>query len=299
MTTPSDPRNDAFPFTPLVIIGAGRSGTNALRDALIRLPGLATWPCDEINPIWRHGNIDHPDDEISPQKATPPVRRYIRRAFRRIWRQRGRPNVVVEKTCANSLRVPFVDTVLPEARYIHIVRNGFDVIASAQKRWRGELEISGLPYFLAKARYAPPSDLPRYALSAIRTRLAVRTGRREHLESWGPRFAGIDMLSMASVEELAARQWVACVTASDKAFADIDPSRVFQLRYEDFTADAVGTLSRIVSWLGVTATDEDITKAAFTVRSSCVGEGLKLGGTLPDEVKTLLLRSLAAHKYTN
>ncbi|MDH3511417.1 MAG: sulfotransferase [Gammaproteobacteria bacterium] len=289
---------DKFPFTPLVIIGAGRSGTNALRDALVRLDDFGTWPCDEINPIWRHGNIDYPDDEIPPQNATPSVRRYIRGAFRRIWRQQGRPNFVVEKTCANALRVPFVDTVLPEARFIHIVRNGFDVVASAEKRWRGDLEIPGLPYFLAKARYAPPSDLPRYALSAIRTRLAVRTGRRKHLESWGPRFAGIDVLSEASIEELVARQWAACVTASDKAFAEIDPSRVFQLRYEDFTADAARTLSSILSWLGEKAAEEDITKAASQVWSSSVGKGRTLAETLPEEVKTLLLQQLSTHGYT-
>lgn len=298
MTARSDTCDDDFRFRPLVIIGAGRSGTNALRDALVRLDDFATWPCDEINPIWRHGNLDHPDDEIPPKKATPAVRRYIRSAFRKIWRRQACPNVVVEKTCANSLRVPFVDSVLPEAKYIHIVRNGFDVVASAQKRWRGELEVPGLRYFLAKARYAPPGDLPRYALSAIRTRLAVHTGRRQHLESWGPRFAGIDMLSEASVEELVARQWAACVTASDKAFAEIDSSRVFQLRYEDFTANAAGILSGIVSWLGEKAAEEDITKAAFPVRASSVGRGSKLGATLPDDVKSLLLPPLAAHGYS-
>ena len=41
---------------PVVIIGAARSGTNMLRDVLVKLPGVGTWPCDEINYIWRHGN---------------------------------------------------------------------------------------------------------------------------------------------------------------------------------------------------------------------------------------------------
>ena len=44
----------------VVIIGAPRSGTNMLRDVLTSLPGFATWPCDEINLIWRHGNRDLP-----------------------------------------------------------------------------------------------------------------------------------------------------------------------------------------------------------------------------------------------
>ena len=200
----SDPQSP-LPFTPLVIIGAGRSGTNALRDALTRLPRFATWPCDEINPIWRHGNLDFPNDEIPAERASPAVRKSIRRAFQRIWRQQGRPEFVVEKTCANALRVPFVDAVLPEARYIHIVRNGFDIVASAQKRWRGELEIPGLPYYLAKARYAPLTDLPHYAVSAVRNRLAIKLGRQEHFDSWGPRFAGLEALAETPLDEIVAR----------------------------------------------------------------------------------------------
>ena len=58
---------------PLVIIGAGRSGTNMLRDVLCRMPGLGTWPCDEINYIWRHGNRAHPDDEFPGGFARPKV----------------------------------------------------------------------------------------------------------------------------------------------------------------------------------------------------------------------------------
>ena len=32
-------------------------GHNMLRDVLTKLPGVATWPCDEINYIWRHGTV--------------------------------------------------------------------------------------------------------------------------------------------------------------------------------------------------------------------------------------------------
>ena len=46
-----------FDFIPLIIIGAGRSGTNILRDSLCKVDGVVTWNCDEINPLWRHGNI--------------------------------------------------------------------------------------------------------------------------------------------------------------------------------------------------------------------------------------------------
>ena len=55
----------------LVIIGAPRSGTNMLRDVLTSFDGIGTWPCDEINYIWRHGNVRYPSDEIPADRATP------------------------------------------------------------------------------------------------------------------------------------------------------------------------------------------------------------------------------------
>ncbi|MBU2167321.1 MAG: sulfotransferase [Alphaproteobacteria bacterium] len=297
MNADNGSRDEPLGFTPLVIVGAGRSGTNALRDALTRLSGFATWPCDEINPIWRHGNLDWPNDEIPPERATPAVRRSVRNAFRRIWRQQGRPEFVVEKTCANTLRVPFVDSILPEARYIHIVRNGIDIVASAQKRWRGELEMPGLPYFLAKARYAPIGDLPRYAVSALRNRLAVRLGRKEHFDSWGPRFQGIEALSDAPLDEIVARQWAACVRASDEAFSAIEPGRVLQLRYEDFTNDPAGSLTLVARWLGTAHADDALASAASSVRATSVGKGMALAETLPAAVRNVLDAPMRAHGY--
>ncbi|WP_417809966.1 sulfotransferase family protein [Thioclava sp.] len=287
----------SLPFTPLIIIGAGRSGTNALRDALTRLPSFATWPCDEINPIWRHGNLDWPNDEIPPERATPAVRKSIRSSFQRIWRQQGRPDFVVEKTCANALRVPFVDAVFPEARYIHIVRNGFDIVASARKRWRGELEVPGLPYYLAKARYAPLSDLPHYAISALRNQLAIKFGRQEHFDSWGPRFEELDKLASAPLEEIVARQWAACVTSSDMAFEQINTSRVFVLRYEDFTHNPFDVLTKITYWLGITASETQLEEATSSIRASSVGKGQDVAETLPDNIKSLLVPPLRAHGY--
>src|SRR5699024_12209800 len=118
---------------PVVIIGAPRSGTNMLRDVLCSLDHVATWPCDEINYIWRHGNLRYPSDELPPKRATVPVRRYIRRQFDWVMRRYG-VRYVVEKTCANSLRVPFVDAVVPEAKYVFIRRDGLDAVGSAMGR---------------------------------------------------------------------------------------------------------------------------------------------------------------------
>ncbi len=284
-------------FTPVVIIGAGRSGTNVLRDMLTRMPGFATWNCDEINPIWRHGNLSWPDDEIPVQAATPRVRRYIRGAFQRIWSQEGQPRFVVEKTCANSLRVPFVDTVLPEAKYLYIVRSGIDVVASARKRWQGDLEIPGLPYFAAKARYTPLSDLPIYAWSFIRSRLGLMLGKNKRLSVWGPRFAGMSEMGESPLEEICARQWSACINSADEAFARIASERVMTLRYEDLTANPTAVLTEILGFLEAETDAATISKSADLVHSTSVGKGRALLEELPLSTLGILKAPLAAHGY--
>lgn len=138
-------------YESVVIVGAPRSGTNMLRDMLIKLPGVGTWPCDEINYIWRHGNVAYHSDEFTVEMATPKVKSYIRGHFDRLVNSRGL-DTVIEKTCANSLRIGFVDKVLPEAKYIFIVRDGMDVVGSALQRWTASLD---LPYIMRKARYVP------------------------------------------------------------------------------------------------------------------------------------------------
>ncbi len=71
-------------FNPVIIIGAPRSGTNMLRDVLTSFEKIGTWPCDEINYIWRHGNVRYPSDEIPRERATEPVKNYIRQHFQKI-----------------------------------------------------------------------------------------------------------------------------------------------------------------------------------------------------------------------
>lgn len=286
----------ALTFTPVIILGAGRSGTNALRDMLTAMPGFATWNCDEINPIWRHGNIGWPDDEIPADRATPRIRAFIRKAFRRVWTSSGRPPFVVEKTCANTLRVPFVDAVLPEAKYIHIVRDGRDVVASASKRWRGDLELPGLPYFMAKARYVPLSDLPVYGWRFLRSRLGILTGRQDRLSVWGPRYRGMDAETDTPLELICARQWSTCVDRADGGLAAIDPGRVHTLRYEDLAADPVAGLSGILDFLGAEVPQSAVAKAAQGFHGGSVGKG-KRGATLQAPSQAAMAQTLSTHGY--
>ena len=198
-------------YRPFVIIGAPRSGTNMLRDVLCTFNRVSTWPCDEINYIWRHGNIRYPSDEIPESRATPGVRSYIRGQFAKLAKTED-CDYVVEKTCANSLRVPFVDAVVPEAKYVFIYRDGIDATGSAKLRWTAKLDI---PYILEKMRFVPKIDLPYYGLRYFWARVYRLISREKRLAFWGPALDDMPtILQKHTLNEVCALQWQRCV---DKA----------------------------------------------------------------------------------
>lgn len=282
-------------FRSVIIIGAPRSGTNMLRDMLTEIPGVGTWPCDEINYIWRHGNVRYPTDEFTAEMATPPIQRYIGRAFDRLAKRQDL-NVVAEKTCANSLRVPFVDRISPKARYIFIYRDGMDAVGSAVKRWKAELDI---PYLMRKARYVPPSDLPYYACRYVWNRFYRLLSREERLAFWGPLFSGYkDALQKYSLAEVCALQWKHCVDLSEQAFAEIEPERILRVKYEDFVTDSFNELDRICSALGLQMDSEQLRAATAKVTECSVGKGRRsLSPEIMEKIRPHIQDSLERYGY--
>jgi hypothetical protein len=255
-------------FQPVIIIGAARSGTNMLRDALTRLPRVATWPCDEINYVWRHRHARFPTDELRPEHATPPDCAYIRSVFASLA-QDTNANWVVEKTCANSLRVEFIRKVLPEAKFVFLVRDGRDVVASALKRWHVGLDLR---YTLRKARFVPARDLPFYAWQYLRRRAHRHVSRERRLASWGPRFVGMDdLLKNCSLAEVCAEQWRQCVERAALGLEAVSADRLCTIRYEDFVRSPVREFSRICSFLGASVSSDQVTRLLRQVSESSIG----------------------------
>ena len=253
----------------LIIIGAGRSGTNMLRDVLTMAPGIGTWPCDEINYIWRHGNRGWNTDELDVSHARPAVRSFIQDAFTRVARC-GNLAWIVEKTCANSVRVPFVHQVVPDARFVMIVRDGRDVVSSAMKRWRAPLDLR---YILAKARFVPPSDVPYYAIRYLANRMSSLTNEDRRLASWGPRCDGLhDVLRADGLVAACAHQWARCVSLASTALDALPKDRVVRIRYEDFVRQPTDGLERIGALLDQPLPRQAMDAAARFVSPASVGK---------------------------
>ena len=163
------------------------------------------------------------------------------------------------------------DAIFPDARYVFIVRHGLDATASAMRRWTGS---TSLGYLARKARWTPPTDLPRFVWRTIRTRVASRSS--DALATWGPRYTGMsEMAASGPLHAVCAEQWVRCVNAATDYLDELPGDRVLRLVYEDVVADPATTLARITEFIGVAAPDLSGDPAFTGISGTSVGKGAR------------------------
>jgi hypothetical protein len=235
---------------PIILIGAARSGTKFLRDMLASGAGTAAVPYD-VNYVWRYG-AEETDDVLDPEELTEKRKRFIRDALR-LQAQAGSSDTLIEKTVANTLRVPFVEAVYPQARYVHLIRDGRDVAESAMRQWRNPPDWSALA---RKLRKMPVRNLGYVTWFGWNFVKGLSSGRKGG-KIWGPRFPGIE--AFAEVEPLArvcARQWLESYTRASIELPKLanTGSRVFTIRYEDLIRDETA-LSVLVDKLALVDKD--------------------------------------------
>lgn len=256
-------------YTKLIIIGAPRSGTNMLRDVLTSMDKFSTWPCDEINYIWRYKNSHYISDELSSDMASIKTKKYILKQFDWVY-SRYATEIIVEKTCANSLRVPFVDQVVPDAKYLFIHRNGIDVALSASKKWKNSFNLI---YLLKKARFVPKLDILYYGYRYFKNLIHQIFSRDKRLAFWGPQINNINnLLINHSLNEVSILQWQRCVEASYNAFQKMDSSRWLEIKYDVFVKNPQKELGRILRFLNVDFDDKLLIEATKNIHSSSVGK---------------------------
>ena len=280
---------------PVIIIGAPRSGTNILRDTLVEFNDVCTWPFDETNFLWKKGHKINENDELSIDQLSKDKILYVKKEFKKISRK-NKSNTVIEKTCANSLRIPFVDSVIPDAKYIFICRDGIDATGSAKLRWRAKLEFN---YIFQKLKYVPLSDIPFYGIRYLWSRIYRIFSKDSRLSIWGPSLNGMsEMFKNYSLNEVCALQWQRCVDSSEEALSKLPDENVFRVRYEDFVSEPAIFIDKILRFLNKDVSIELVQAAVTNVSADNVGKGRKaLGDDEVLKLESLIETTLKRYEY--
>jgi hypothetical protein len=131
---------------PVFIIAAPRSGSTLLFETLACTPGFSSfggeahWLVEDV-PALRPGAPGVDSNRLTAAQATAEVATAIRRAaLPRLQGPQGRPPAtgarLLEKTPKNSLRIPFLKQVFPDARFIFLWRDPRENISSIIEAWR-------------------------------------------------------------------------------------------------------------------------------------------------------------------
>lgn len=210
---------------PIFIIGAPRSGTSLLYAILRTSTRLGHWP-GEAHEVWESDY--HPvlrsweSNVLTADDVTGESAERIRRSFFLVT---GTKRRLIDKTPRNSLRIPFIETLFPDARYVYLQRDGRDNVNSLINAWRTPRYRT---YELPEPHSIPGVD-PRW------WKFVLYPGWRQ--DAGGP------------IEVVGAKQWVVCNDLALESSRSIPPGRWTDIRYERMVADPVAEIGRVMDFL--------------------------------------------------
>ena len=249
-------------FSPIFIIGCGRSGTTILGKTLSEHPDIKylneprrlwhkVYP--EFN-IWEE-NISNPV-LFADEKNTDSIRtNQLQKLF---FREQVLSNskVVLEKLPINNFRLKFLKKSFPKAKFIYLTRNGLEVSKSIERRIQKQNWFIGKKYELLKeyeqktsSEYNPKTDLEK--------------------GMW---------------------EWKLSIMESDNFFKNLKKSQYIHLSYQDFIENPEKKTQDIFNFLNLNSSEGLVKNISGTIQrknpkqETIETENLKeIGGELLNE----------------
>ena len=202
---------------PILVVGSQNSGTTVLADVLALHPQIANRSEERV--LWEK-NFHAKDFDLlkTADDATPADIRRIRGNFCYFQWLTGKP-FIVNKHPENCFRIHYMKKIFPEARLIHIVRDGHAAINSNNKR--------------AVPR-SPAEDVPFGGYS-----------RPPGWQKW------LDRTKLEQFSYMWSESALYAARAGRKYSKDY-----LEVRYEDLTANPSEVVTDIWKWLGLEVTPE-------------------------------------------
>jgi hypothetical protein len=216
---------------------------------------------------WYHGDLE--DDIRTEAHADERTTRFVRKEFAIYQSKAGNP-IIAEKLPQHSMQIPFVDAVFPEARYLHIYRDGRDVTLSIAEQWKAREAVLergnalALPRVFMQMMRRQPFLRNRVQAVLFEARQHKSISPRRYLNKarwggiagWGPRFEGWpEALAKHTLMEFHALQWAESVDHILKGKRLIPDSRWLDISYESLVSDPSEIFNRVFGFLSVPPMD--------------------------------------------
>lgn len=252
------------------IIGSPRSGTTILGEILDKHDQISQWY--EPYFVWDLHFRTRLHDERTAEEATPRICNQIYTAFLKYKKKTG-SKIVVDKSPRNSLKIPFIRKIFPQARFIHILRDGRDATLSIHKEWLRRKSIVDDPqkinhFDYKNALMVADKWLQRqsFMMDKIRALWFETHGhfinKKKHLNrlrwngevGWGPRFKGWETLFYEkSMLQFNAIQWLKCIESIEKNLSKIPVEQKIEIRYEELIKKGEQIITYILKFLELEA----------------------------------------------
>jgi hypothetical protein len=198
---------------PVFVVGCSRSGTTVTYETIAMSPRLLSFG-HEIPEFWDslwgpHHN--HWESEAAGAEHALPAHRD---AAQRYFFQRLGLGRVLDKTCINVMRVPYLYALFPNARFVYIHRDGRDNVSSLMDGWLHDGHF-------ALGKLLGPFPCP----------VAIDGGAFHEWSFFLP--PGWRDYNDAPLEEVCALQWLAANRCALDASRQLPAEQWIRLRYED------------------------------------------------------------------
>ncbi|UVO52270.1 sulfotransferase [Sphingomonas sp. SUN019] len=217
---------------PVFIVSSPRAGSSMLFLSLAQAPGAFTIGGESHQLIEGVPGL-HPfqrgwtSNRLTAEDATAPIAEELARRFHANLRDRdgvaptGRVRLI-EKTPKNSLRVPFLDRIFPDAQFVYLYRDPRETLASMIEAW-------------TSGRFRTYPRLPGWR--GLPWSLLLTPGWRD--------------LNGLALPEIVARQWAATTDVLLADLAMLAPGRVHAIDYAAVTATPAKAMRALANAVGL------------------------------------------------
>ena len=259
---------------PVFVVGCSRSGTTITYETLAAAPQFLKFGW-EIPQFWDglYGPLNNGwHSEAAGKENARPEHRDA--AFRYFYQRLGQ-GWVLDKTCINVMRIPYLHALFPRAKFVFIQRDGRDNISSMMDGWRygrtdGDFHLSKF--------FGPFPDS-----------VSINCGE---FTDWAFFLApGWQKYNHSTLEEVCAFQWLSANRLALEAKQSIPSEQWIHLRYEDIFERPVEMFQETFERLGIPF-DKALQERCANLRPTSIVKGApkkqKWKEQNPDAIRRIL-----------